>query len=44
MHFGRFLAEADPGLASLAGLDRQRHIEPYLAVARRRAQQQERTS
>lgn len=34
-HFGRFLAEIDPGLDSLAGLDRQRHIEPYLgAVAR----------
>jgi site-specific recombinase XerD len=34
-HFGRFLAEADPDLDSLAGLDRQRHIEPYLqAVAR----------
>jgi integrase len=29
-HFGRFLAEADPDLASLAALDRQRHIEPYL--------------
>ena len=36
-HFGRFLARHDPGLASLALLDRQRHIEPYLtevAVAR----------
>ena len=32
-HFGRFLTAADPGLASLAGLDRQRHIEPYLASA-----------
>jgi len=29
-HFGRFLAETDPGLESLAGLHRQRHIEPYL--------------
>lgn len=29
-HFGRFLAETDPKLESLAGLDRQRHIEPYL--------------
>jgi len=29
-HFGRFLARYDPGLASLALLDRQRHIEPYL--------------
>jgi integrase len=30
VHFGRFLAEHDPELASLADLDRQRHIEPYL--------------
>ena len=29
-HFGRFLARHDPGLPSLALLDRQRHIEPYL--------------
>lgn len=29
-HFGRFLADADPELRSLAELDRQRHIEPYL--------------
>ena len=29
-HFGRFLARHDPGLSSLALLDRQRHIEPYL--------------
>jgi site-specific recombinase XerD len=29
-HFGRFLARSDPGLSSLALLDRQRHIEPYL--------------
>jgi len=31
MHFGRFLTETDPGLETLAGLDRQRHVEPYLA-------------
>jgi integrase len=31
-HFGRFLAATDPILSSLAGLDRQRHIEPYLAA------------
>jgi integrase len=30
-HFGRFLAEADPALGSLAQLDRCAHIEPYLA-------------
>jgi len=30
-HLGRFLARHDPGLASLALLDRQRHIEPYLS-------------
>ena len=29
-HFGRFLAETDPDLASLAELDRRRHIEPFL--------------
>jgi site-specific recombinase XerD len=29
-HFGRFLARHDPHLESLADLDRQRHIEPYL--------------
>jgi site-specific recombinase XerD len=29
-HFGRFLARHDPGLSSLALLDRQQHIEPYL--------------
>ena len=29
-HFGRFLARHDPHLESRAGLDRQRHIEPYL--------------
>lgn len=29
-HFGRFLAETDPDLATLAELDRRRHIEPYL--------------
>ena len=28
--FGRFLAETDPELASLAELDRCRHIEPFL--------------
>ncbi|MDA8265445.1 MAG: tyrosine-type recombinase/integrase [Actinomycetota bacterium] len=34
-HFGRFLAGIDPDLHSLSGLDRRRHIEPYLsAVAR----------
>lgn len=33
-HFGRFLVACDPSLSSLAGLERQRHIEPYLnAVA-----------
>ena len=30
-HFARFVAHADPALTSLAELDRQRHIEPYLA-------------
>lgn len=29
-HFGRFLDDTDPDLASLAELHRQRHIEPYL--------------
>ena len=29
-HFGRFLADVDSELGSLAELDRQRHIEPYL--------------
>jgi integrase len=29
-HFGRFLADIDTGLASLADLHRQQHIEPYL--------------
>jgi len=28
--FGRFLTRCDPGLTSLAHLDRRRHIEPYL--------------
>src|SRR6478736_3590159 len=28
--FGRFLAEIDPDLTSLAELDRRRHIEPFL--------------
>jgi|SRR5271165_97332 len=31
MHFGRFLTDTDPELVTLAGLDRRRHIEPYLA-------------
>jgi integrase len=31
-HFGRFLAEVDPALGSLADLDRCRHIEPYLVA------------
>jgi len=31
-HFVRFLAGVDPGLCSLAAMDRQRHIEPYLAA------------
>jgi integrase len=31
-HFGLFLTRADPGLVSLAGLDRRRHIEPYLSA------------
>jgi hypothetical protein len=38
-HFGRFVAELDPTLASWAELDRQRHIEPWLhavAAARHR--------
>ena len=30
MHFGRFLTASDPELTTLAGLGRQRHIEPYL--------------
>jgi len=30
VHFGRFVADHDPDLTSLADLDRQRHIEPYL--------------
>lgn len=29
-HFGVFLADTDPGLESVAALDRRRHIEPYL--------------
>jgi integrase len=29
-HFGVFLAQVDPGLDSIAHLDRRRHIEPYL--------------
>jgi hypothetical protein len=38
-HFGRLLARLDPDLSSLANLDRQRHIEPFLhdvAAARNR--------
>jgi integrase len=31
-HFGRHLAQVDPGLPSLARLDRRRHIEPYLTA------------
>ena len=31
MHFGRFLTQADPELSTLSGLDRRRHIEPYIA-------------
>lgn len=43
-HFGRFLAGYDPELESLAGLARQRHIEPYLtAVAGAIAQGSDRT-
>ncbi|MDA8282733.1 MAG: tyrosine-type recombinase/integrase [Actinomycetota bacterium] len=34
-HFGRFLARCDPCLASLAQLDRRRHIEPYLTEVAR---------
>ncbi len=29
-HFGVFLSRIDPDLESIAGLDRRRHIEPYL--------------
>ncbi|GAB2461619.1 hypothetical protein GCM10027062_46000 [Nocardioides hungaricus] len=29
-HFGVFITAIDPGLASLAGLERRKHIEPYL--------------
>lgn len=29
-HFARFITETDPDLDTLAGLDRCRHIEPYL--------------
>lgn len=31
-HFGVFLADIDPGLASVAALDRRTHIEPYLTA------------
>ena len=30
--FGRFLAQVDPGMRSLADLDRRRHIEPWLSA------------
>lgn len=30
-HFGEFLTEVDPSLASVRELDRRRHIEPFLA-------------
>lgn len=29
-HFGVFLTQSDPTLSSIAGLDRRRHIEPWL--------------
>ncbi|RVX41879.1 site-specific recombinase XerD [Nonomuraea polychroma] len=31
-HFGLFLTHIDPGLTSIAKLDRQHHIEPYLTA------------
>jgi integrase len=31
-HFGRHLAAVDPGIASLAALDRKQHIETYLTA------------
>jgi hypothetical protein len=31
-HFGRHLASVDPGLVTVADLDRRRHIEPYLTA------------
>lgn len=31
-HFGRFVTDLDPGLTSLADLDRRRHIEPYITA------------
>lgn len=31
-HFGRFITDLDPGLISLADLDRRRHIEPYITA------------
>ncbi|WP_210718591.1 tyrosine-type recombinase/integrase [Amycolatopsis acididurans] len=31
-HFGKFLADIDPGLDSVAHLDRRKHIEPYLTA------------
>jgi len=30
-HFGTFITQIDPGLESLAGLERRQHIEPYLS-------------
>ncbi|MBI3256344.1 MAG: tyrosine-type recombinase/integrase [Actinobacteria bacterium] len=30
-HFGRFVTALDPNLVSFTGLDRRRHIEPYLS-------------
>ena len=33
-HFGRFLSRVDPGLSSLASLDRRGHIEPFLTSLR----------
>jgi integrase len=34
-HFGRHLATCDPQLAALSKLERQQHIEPYLAAVAR---------
>lgn len=31
-HFGRFLTKNDPALTTFVGLDRRRHIEPYLNI------------
>lgn len=35
VHFGRVVTSLDPTLVSLAGLERCRHIEPYLVVVSR---------